>query len=128
MRYLFDTQLLVLGQIEQEAVPERVIELVNLPGTEISFSIASLWEVAIKFGRGKPDFNVDPARLRFALLRHGYKELAITSEHVIYVTRLPAIHKDPFDRILMAQATVEGITLLTSDSLLSQYPGPVLLV
>ena len=87
-----------------------------------------MWEISIKFGRGKADFVVDPRPLRAGLLRNSYSELSILSEHVMYVSQLPPIHKDPFDRLLIAQSIFEGATLLTSDSLLTQYPGPVLLV
>jgi|SRR5690348_1368100 len=92
---------------------------------EVLFSAASLWEIAIKRGLGRDDFRVDPRLLRRALLDNGYTELPITSEHVIHIEQLPPKHKDPFDRILVAQANVEGITLLTSDQKLVAYPGPI---
>jgi PIN domain nuclease of toxin-antitoxin system len=84
-----------------------------------------LWEVAIKRGLGREDFRVDPRLLRRGLLDNGYRELPITSEHAVAVDGLPPIHKDPFDRLLVAQATVEGIALLTADPLVARYPGPV---
>jgi PIN domain nuclease of toxin-antitoxin system len=62
------------------------------------------------------------------LLDYGYSELPIASEHVVAIEGLPPIHKDPFDCVLLAQAQVEGITLLTADPTLAQYPGPVRLV
>ena len=94
------------------------------------FSAASLWEVAIKRNLGRADFKVDARLLRrglldSGLLDNGYTELPIASHHVVAIESLPAIHKDPFDRVLVAQATVEGITLLTTDSLVAQYPGPI---
>jgi PIN domain nuclease of toxin-antitoxin system len=89
------------------------------------FSPASLWEVASKRGLGRDDFQVDPRLLRRGLLDNGYVELPITSEHAVAVDGLPPIHKDPFDRILVAQATVEGVALLTADPMVAQYPGPV---
>jgi len=81
--------------------------------------------VAIKHGLGRDDFKVDTRLLRRGLLDNGYSEVPILSDHVVAVDSLPPIHKDPFDRILVAQATVEGVTLLTIDSLVSQYPGPI---
>jgi len=84
-----------------------------------------LWEVAIKRGLGREDFRVDPRLLRRGLLDNGYSELVIESAHAVAVDTLPPIHKDPFDRILVAQAWTEGITLLTADPLVAQYPGPV---
>jgi PIN domain nuclease of toxin-antitoxin system len=81
--------------------------------------------VAIKRGLGREDFKVDARLLRRGLLDNGYSELAISSDHVVATENLPPIHQDPFDRILVAQATVEGVTLLTIDSQVSQYPGPI---
>jgi PIN domain nuclease of toxin-antitoxin system len=99
--------------------------LIDNPGNELFFSPASLWEVVIKRGLRRPDFKVDTRVLRRGLLDNGYGELPIVSDHVVAIDSLPPIHKDPFDRVLVAQATVEGITLLTTDSLLAQYPGPI---
>ncbi len=95
------------------------------PDNELLFSAASLWEVAIKHGLGREDFQVDARLLRRGLLDNGYQELPIASEHAVAIDGLPTIHKDPFDRLLVAQAMVEGITLLTADPLVAQYPGPV---
>jgi PIN domain nuclease of toxin-antitoxin system len=92
---------------------------------ELIFSAATLWEIAIKRGLGRSDFQVDPRLLRRGLLDNGYRELPIGSDHAVALDGLPPLHKDPFDRILIAQATVEGITLLTADPLVAQYPGPV---
>src|SRR5580693_107560 len=99
--------------------------LINSPGNELLFNAASLWEVAIKRGLGREDFKVDARLLRRGLLDNGYSELPIISDHVVATESLPLIHKDPFDRVLVAQATVEGVTLLTTDSLVAQYPGPI---
>lgn len=92
------------------------------------FSAASIWEVAIKTGLGCDDFKVDVHLLRRGLLDNGYQELSSTSAHAAYLQNLPALHKDPFDRMLVAQATAEGIMLLTSDSVFASYPGPIQLV
>ncbi len=95
---------------------------------ELFFSVASLWEVVIKSNLGREDFQVDPRLLRRGLLDNGYTELPIYSEHVVMISSLSPIHKDPFDRLLIAQAMAEGITLLTSDTLVVQYSGPIQLV
>lgn len=79
----------------------------------------------IKNSLGRNDFQVDARLLRRGLLDNGYSELPINSEHAVAIDSLPAIHKDPFDRILISQAKVEGITLLTADSMVAQYPGPI---
>ncbi len=89
------------------------------------FSAASLWEIAIKRKLGRNGFKVDPRLLRRGLLDKSYDELPIGSDHAIAVDDLPPLHKDPFDRILIAQARVEGILLLTADPLLAEYPAPV---
>ena len=99
--------------------------LINEPDNQLLFSAASLWEITIKRGLGRKDFQVDARMLRRGLLDNGYDELPISSDHVVASESLPPIHKDPFDRILVAQATVEGVTLLTGDLLVAQYPGPV---
>jgi PIN domain nuclease of toxin-antitoxin system len=92
---------------------------------ELLFSVTSLWEIAIKRGVGTGVVSIDPRRLRRDLLDNGYSELAITSEHAVAIDALPSYHKDPFDRLLIAQATVEGITLLTVDRIVARYPGPI---
>ena len=92
------------------------------------FSAASIWEISIKNSVGRADFALDARLLRRGLLDNGYQELAITSAHAVHLDSMPLIHKDPFDRILIAQSTVEGITLLTSDATVAQYPGSIQLV
>lgn len=89
------------------------------------FSAASLWGIAFKRGLGRDDFQVDARVLRRGLLDNGYGELPVTSEHAVAIDALPPLHKDPFDRILVAQAQVEGITLVTADDLVAQYSGPI---
>jgi PIN domain nuclease of toxin-antitoxin system len=102
--------------------------LLDDPANDLLFSAASLWEIAIKQGLRRDDFQIDPRLLRRSLLDRGYIELAITGAHAAAVAGLPAVHKDPFDRILVAQSLVEGITLLTSDPLVAQYPALVRIV
>ena len=97
-------------------------DLLRDPVTDLTFSTASIWEVVIKSALGRSDFRVDPRLLRDGLVRNSYSELAIRSEHALAVGLLPPIHNDPFDRILVAQAQVEGITLLTMDEKLARYP------
>jgi len=125
MKLLLDTHLLLWAASEPGRLPARARALIRDPANELIFSAASLWEVVIKCGLGRDDFRVDPRLLRRGLLDNGYDELPITSEHAVAVESLPPLHKDPFDRILVAQATVEGITLLTADPVVAQYRGPV---
>ena len=125
MKLLLDTHLLLWAAGEPEQLPVAARALLNDPQNELLFSAASLWEVAIKRGLGRTDFRADPRLLRRGLLDNGYSELPITSEHAVAVDGLPPIHKDPFDRILIAQSIVEGVALLTADPLVAQYPGPI---
>lgn len=125
MKLLLDTHLLLWAAAQPDRLSPAARKLLEDPGNELLFSAASLWEVAIKSGLGREDFQVEPRVLRRGLLDNGYGELAIASEHAVAVDTLPPIHKDPFDRILVAQAQVEGITLVTSDPWVAKYPGPV---
>ncbi len=125
MKALLDTQLMLWAAGEPDRLPVAVRDLINNPAAEIIFSVVSLWEVAIKRSLGRSDFRVDPRLLRRGLLDNEYIELPLLSEHVVALEGLPPIHKDPFDRLLLAQANAEGITLLTVDSLLARYPVPV---
>ena len=111
-----------------DRIPSAARVLLEDPSQELLFSAASIWEVSIKLGLGRQDFHADPRLLRRALLDHGYGELPITAEHAAAVVTLPHLHKDPFDRMLVAQSMVEGALLLTSDPVVAQYPGPVRLV
>ena len=125
MKLLLDTHLLLWAAGEPHRLSRQARTLIDDPDNELLFSAASLWEVAIKRGLGREDFTVDARLLRRGLLDNGYSELPINSQHVIAMESLPPIHKDPFDRILVAQAVIEGIMLLTVDSRVARYPGPV---
>jgi PIN domain nuclease of toxin-antitoxin system len=128
MKLLLDTHLLLWAAGEPNRLSATTRKLINTPANTLLFSAASIWEVAIKRGLGRKDFQANPRLLRRGLLDNGYTELPILSEHVVAIESLPPIHKDPFDRLLVAQATVEGITLLTGDSVVAQYPGSVRMV
>ena len=128
MRLLLDTQLLLWAAYTPERVPETARALIGDVRHELVFSPASVWEVVIKRALDRPDFRIDPRRLRRGMEENGYVELPITSEHALAVDLLPPVHKDPFDRILVAQALVEGLPLVTADRRLADYPGDVRLV
>jgi len=125
MKFLLDTHVLLWAAASPQRLSKAARSLMNDGDNELIFSAASLWEVTIKRQLGRKDFVAEPRLLRRGLIDNGYTELAITSEHAVTVEVLPAIHKDPFDRLLVAQAIVEGITLLTADPMLAQYPAPV---
>ena len=125
MKLLLDTHLLLWAAGTPENLSNVARGFLDDPQNAPVFSAASLWEVAIKQGLGRGDFHADARRLRRGLLDNGYEELPVTSAHVVALNTLPPLHKDPFDRILLAQAQVEGITLLTADDRVAQYPGAV---
>jgi PIN domain nuclease of toxin-antitoxin system len=128
MRLLLDTHLVVFASLGMDRLPPLAQQLMRDPEMELVVSAVCLWEVAIKAGLRKHNFPVRAGALRQHLRDNGYLELAITGGHAIAVAGLPPIHKDPFDRLLLAQALVEDITLLTVDARLAQYPVPVRLV
>jgi PIN domain nuclease of toxin-antitoxin system len=125
VKLLLDTHLLLWAAGLPEQLPAAAGPLLEDPQNELLFSAASLWEIAIKRGLGRSDFQVDARVLRRGLLDNGYQELPISAAHAVSIDSLPPLHKDPFDRMLVAQATVEGIVLLTADALVAQYPGPI---
>lgn len=128
MKLLVDTHLVLWAAGTPERLSTSARSLIENAGNEPLFSIASLWEIVIKSGLGRPDFQVEPHLLRRGLIDNGWEELPITSVHALAVAHLPPLHKDPFDRMLLAQAECEGVTLLTGDAVVAQYPGPVQLV
>jgi len=125
VNFLLDTHLLLWVAEQSDRLPAIVRTLLEEPLNQPLFSAASLWEIAIKSSLGRDDFQVDARVLRRGLLDNGYRELPITSQHAVAIEGLPPIHRDPFDRLLVAQAIVEGITLLTADSVVARYPAPI---
>jgi PIN domain nuclease of toxin-antitoxin system len=125
MRFLLDTHILLWGAIEPERLSSAARSLIENSDNQIVFSSVSLWEIAIKASRGRADFQIDAGVLRRGLFDNGYAELAVTGAHAAGLAGLPSIHRDPFDRMLVAQAAVEGFTLLTSDRTVAKYPGPI---
>ena len=125
MKLLLDTQLLLWAAGQPERLSARARRQLANRKNELIFSAVSFWEISIKKSLGRDDFRVEPRVLRRALFDHGYVELTVTSEHAVNLDALPPLHKDPFDRLLIAQALVEGITLLTADAQLARYGGPV---
>ena len=125
MKLLLDTHLLLWAAAAPDKLPAAARAEIENVDNELLFSAASIWEVAIKRGLDRPDFTVNPRLLRRGLLDNGYQELPITGEHAAAVDGLPPLHKDPFDRMLIAQSISEGIALLTVDERVARYPAPV---
>lgn len=128
MRFLLDTHVLLWAAYEPDRIPTETTALLTDRGNDLLFSAASVWEVAIKAGLGRTDFTADPHVFRRELLDNGYLELAVTGAHAAGVAGLPDIHRDPFDRLLVAQARTEGITLLTADKKVAAYGAPARLI
>jgi PIN domain nuclease of toxin-antitoxin system len=125
VKFLLDTQLLLWAVEDSDRLSAVARKELSDSANELTFSAASLWEISIKNALGREDFRVDSRLLRQGLLDNGYVELSITSEHAMNIDSLPPLHKDPFDRILIAQALTEGMTLLTADVQVARYPGPI---
>lgn len=123
MRLLLDTHVLLWSAGNLVSLTDDIRDLIEDKTNDLHFSAGSIWEVAIKHARGRTDFQADPTRLRHLLSENGYDELAVTSEHAIVAAKLPPLHKDPFDRLLVAQAIVEDMTLVTVDQTVMRYPG-----
>lgn len=125
MKLLLDTHLLLWAAGAPDRLSAEANALIVSLDNALFFSAASLWEIVIKSGLERQDFQVDARLLRRALLDNGYQELPITGMHAVTIAGMPPLHKDPFDRILVAQAMTEGITLLTCDATVARYPGPI---
>jgi PIN domain nuclease of toxin-antitoxin system len=128
MRLLLDTHVLLWTIAESRRLSSTARALIGEPDNALTFSSVSLWEVAIKAERGRDDFRIDVSSLRRSLFDNEYAELSMTGAHAVALGSLPPIHRDRFDRMLVAQAIVEGLTLVTSDPAVAKYPGPIRLV
>jgi PIN domain nuclease of toxin-antitoxin system len=127
-RLLLDTHLLLWAALFPERLPEKASQLMHDAANTLYFSTVSIWEISIKLSRPRDDLSIDVQEWRAGMLDNGYQELVINSLHAMNVRNLPDIHKDPFDRMLLAQAMREDLTLVTADALLASYPGPILKV
>jgi PIN domain nuclease of toxin-antitoxin system len=124
MRLLLDTHFLLW--YAANTLSPKAEEVIFDETNTLYFSPASIWEIAIKNALNKPDFKADPHLIYNGLIQYGFEELQITSVHTLATTSLPNIHKDPFDRILLAQVVTENMHLLTADDIIAKYPAPVI--
>ncbi len=125
---MFDTQLLVWALVEPHRLSAVAARLLTDPDSTAVFSAVSVWEVAIKHGLNKPDFTVEPDIFLQSLRETGFEELPVFPDHTLWVSDLPKVHKDPFDRLLIAQAIAEDLVFVTADKVFAQYPGNVMRV
>jgi len=121
VRLLLDTHLLLWAAASSKRLPREARALLEDLDNEAYYSAASIWEIAIKNSLGRKDFRIDLVALQSALPQIGLIELPVCTAHAVGVTRLPPIHRDPFDRLLVAQSITEPLTLLTNDALLARY-------
>jgi PIN domain nuclease of toxin-antitoxin system len=128
VRLLLDTHLLLWAAANSKRLPRTARELLEDETNEVYYSAASIWEIAIKSSLGRKDFRVDLASLQSVLPDMDFIELPVTAAHAAGITKLPLIHRDPFDRLLIAQSIAEPLTLLTNDSVLGRYRGGVRIV
>ncbi len=128
MRLLLDTHILLWALGDPRKLSKPVRQQIEDTENEVFYSPASIWEIAIKNTLGRSDFHAEPAAIVTALRASGFVELPIRSRHAVEAAALPALHKDPFDRMLIAQARSEPMVLLTRDSFLAEYPVTVQLV
>ena len=124
LRLLLDTHALIWALSGPRRLPPRVASEVRNPENEVYLSPVGTWEIAIKAALGKID--VDVATVAAGAHDAGFEELAVTIAHTIQLSTLPAHHRDPFDRLLVAQAMVERLTIVTHDPLLARYSPPIL--
>ena len=119
MRLLLDTHALLWSLVKPEKLPPAVRHAIQSAENEAYASVASAWEISIKVAIGKLDFDVQV--LERGLAASGIQALGITLQHTARIARLPLHHRDPFDRMLVAQALTESLTIVTRDRDLAKY-------
>lgn len=128
MKLLLDTHVLLWWVENSKKLPTKARTLLSDVNNVAYYSACSIWEIAIKLSTGTYDLLVDPAMLSAALNSGGFIELPILSAHAAKLPELPAHHRDPFDRMLIAQSLVEQLALVTHDKMLTNYSDTVVLV
>jgi PIN domain nuclease of toxin-antitoxin system len=110
-----------VGLAQPHRLDKETRAMIESGASEVLFSVASIWEIAIKAWLGRADFSVKPAEIARTAVEIGFVELVIRSDAAALVAELPPCHRDPFDRVLIAQAMVEPATLYTADERLTRY-------
>ena len=120
MKLLLDTHTFLWWAIE----PPAILELMKNPANKIVFSVVSAWEAQIKIGLGKLTLSESLKKIVEREIQHNKWEiLPVSLQHVWHLLQLPPLHKDPFDRLLIAQALTEDLTIATGDAFITNYPG-----
>ncbi len=119
MRLLLDTHVLLWWLVDDRKLTKNGRAIIANPDNDVLVSSASLWEIAIKAAQGRLEVELDD--LEAAIARNGFRSLAIGFRHALTAGRLPAIHRDPFDRMLVAQASVEELRLVSHDRVFERY-------
>jgi PIN domain nuclease of toxin-antitoxin system len=125
VRVLLDTQIIIWVATDDPRLSPAVRALITDAETRVVFSVVSLWEITIKAALDRRDFRHSAAAIRGGALQANWEELGVVGEHALAVGDLPTVHGDPFDRLLVAQARAEGMTLLSADRTLWRYGDPV---
>jgi PIN domain nuclease of toxin-antitoxin system len=126
MIYLVDTHVLIWLAVDSPRMGNLARDLLADPDNQIFFSAISIFEIAVKERLSKRGFEVEASAIRRMMIENDFAELAVTGTHAAHVATLPLFHRDPFDRLLVAQAMMEGFTLMTADEKIAQYSGPIL--
>lgn len=126
MNLLLDTHVALWAITDSPKLPPKAMELIASPRTNVWISAASIWEIAIKHSLGRGDMPLSGQDALRYFLDSGYRLLAIEAQHAVAVEELPARHNDPFDRILVAQALVEPMRLMTHDARVALYSDTII--
>lgn len=126
MNLLLDTHIALWAITDSPKLSPKARELIESPKTTIWISVASIWEIAIKYSLGRGDMPISSQQAMSYFRESGYRFLAVDAEHAVAVEELPTHHQDPFDRILVAQALVEPMRLMTHDSLVALYSDTII--
>jgi PIN domain nuclease of toxin-antitoxin system len=127
MKLLLDTCTFLWALSGEPELPVRIAAMIRDPDNDAFLSAASAWEITVKYAAGKLRLPADPSRFVPAMrVERGFTSLAIDEESALHASRLPSLHRDPFDRLLVSQAIVHGMIILTPDPIIARYPARTL--
>jgi PIN domain nuclease of toxin-antitoxin system len=126
MRYLIDTHILIWYINGDKNLSDKQIHLIENPGNKLVISIVSFWELTVKLSLNKLRLDKDLRQIEEYILERDFEILNISFDHLNTLSELPHHHKDPFDRLLIAQAITENLTIISADQHFTAYPVPVI--